>query len=331
MPDFREEAKRYIEAGFSVIPVNERKNPSIPKWGLYQVRVMTDKEIEKYFSDCFGIALLCGGKWGVVAIDFDLKYDLTGNVYDRYKEIVPNELLKKMYVQTTKNQGYHFAFKAPNTRMFGNEKLASRQTTAYERDLTYKEAFNDPETRDKAYKIMYNDKSRVLIETRSGNKEAAGGYILVAPTEGYKRIFGKIQQISEEEYDILMDAARELNEVRDLHNKSKNYNFDNDWEISPFDDFNETGDIVQVLMDNGWVVIDENSRNVRFKRPGQVHSASSALYDKERRIFNCFSTSTEFDTGKGYNPIGVFAMLECDNDLSETYKKLIDLDYGKNK
>jgi hypothetical protein len=61
MPDFREEAKKYIEAGYSVIPVNERKNPSIPKWGLYQIRVMTDNEIDKYFANCFGIALLCGG------------------------------------------------------------------------------------------------------------------------------------------------------------------------------------------------------------------------------------------------------------------------------
>ena len=189
--NFIDTAKAYIKQGFSVIPVNSRKNPSIPKWGLYQVRPMTDSEIEKYFKDCYGIALLCGGKSRVVAIDFDLKYDLTGTLFNRYKELVPNKLLKKMYVQTTMNGGYHFVFKAPKSKLFGNEKLASRGTTPYERDKTYKAAFRDPETRDKATKVAYNDKSRVLIETRSGNEKAAGGYVLVYPTVGYKKCIWK--------------------------------------------------------------------------------------------------------------------------------------------
>ena len=331
MPDFRKIAKQYIDAGFAVIPVNARKNPSIAKWGIYQIRTMTDKEIEKHFINTFGIALLCGGRWRVVAIDFDLKYDLTSTVWDRFKELAPTELLKKMFVQSTMNDGYHLIFKAPSTRLFGNEKLASRYTTAYERDVTYRESFNDPKTRDIASKIAYNDKSRILIETRSGSIEAAGGYVLICPTEGYSKIYGKINEVSEEEYDILMNTARQLNEVINLHSKEKNYSFDSEWELTPFDHYSAEGDVVQLLVDSGWVIIDETSRNVRFKRPGQVHSNSSALFDKDSRIFNCFSTSTEFHTTKGYNPVQVFAMLECDNDLTETYKRLIDLDYGKTK
>ena len=122
-----------------------------------------------------------------------------------------------------------------------------------------------------------------------------------------------------------------MNEVRDLHTKEKNYSFDSEWETTPFNHYSAEGDVVQLLVDSGWVIIEENSRNVRFKRPGQVHSSSSALFDKESRIFNCFSTSTEFDTTKGYNPVHVFTLLECDNDLSEAWKRLIDLDYGKIK
>jgi hypothetical protein len=331
MPDFRDRAKKWIEKGYSVIPVNSRKNPSIPRWGVYQTRTMTNDEIEQYFKDTFGIALLCGGKWGVVGLDFDLKYDLTETLFERYKEIVPKEILKKMFVQKTKNDGYHFIFKAPASRMFSNQKLASRYTTAYERDRTYREAFADPETRDKATKIAHNDKSRILIETRSGSKEAAGGYVLISPTEGYSRVYGSIKTINEEEYDTLMNAARQLNEVRDLHSRSKNYNFETKWVVDPFEHYNEEGDIIELLIDNGWTVIEESGKNVRFKRPGQVHSNSSALYDKDRRIFNCFSTSTEFEPTKGYNPVSVFTMLECDNDFSLTYKKLVDLGYGINK
>src|SRR5690606_5045467 len=149
------------------------KQPAISRWGVFQITAMTNEEVEKYFKDCWGIALLCGGKWRVVGLDFDLKYDLTGTLFNRFKKELPKELLKKMYVQTTMNKGYHFVFRAPNTRLRGNQKLASRATTPYERDETYRDAFDDPKTRDKATKIAHGDKSRVLIETRSGTKEVA--------------------------------------------------------------------------------------------------------------------------------------------------------------
>ena len=329
MPDYRKQAKQFINAGYSVIPVNSTKNPSIPKWGLYQVRVMKDEEIERYFKDCYGIALLCGGPWRVVGLDFDLKYDLTGTLWDRYKKEIPKEILEKMYVQTTKNKGFHMAFKAPSEKLVGNEKLAARGTTAYERDETYREAFNDPETRDKATKIADKDRSRVLIETRSGSNKAAGGYIVISPTEGYKKVFGKkINEITSEEYDVLFDVARSFNEVKHLENRDKNFSYNEDWEVSPFEHYNQEGDVVEILVENGWKIIGQNAKSVRFIRPGQVTSKSSALFDLEKRIFSCFSTSCEFDVTKSYNPVGVFNLLECDNDFSECYKKLVNLEYG---
>lgn len=328
--DYRKQAKQFIDAGFSVIPVNETKQPAISRWGVFQITVMTNEEVDKHFKDCWGIALLCGGPWRVVALDFDLKYDLTETLFDRYKKEIPKELLKKMYVQTTMNKGYHFAFRAPATRLRGNEKLASRSTTAYERDQTYRDAFDDPNTRDKATKIANNDRSRVIVETRSGSKDVAGGYILVSPTPNYNKVYGKIQEITEEEYDLLMDTAKRFNEVRDLQ-KDKKANDNIDWEITPIDHYNEEGDIVQTLLDNGWGVVDETNKNIRFKRPGQTHSNSSAWFDKGRRTFVCYSTSCEFDTSKGYSPFGVYALLEHDNDFSSAYHALVNLEYGIKK
>ena len=327
MADYREVARKYKESGFTVIPVTPRKNPTLHKWGIWQTRQMTDNEIDKHFKNCWGIALLTGNESAVICLDFDLKYCLRGDTMERYKELIPNYLLKKMYVQETMNGGIHFAFRVPENCLGNNAKLAARGTTAYERHQTYIDAFNSEDTREKATKIANNDRSRIIIETRD-----SGGYFLISPTPGYKRVYGKINLISEEEYNLLINAAISLNEVRDLYIKDKNYKFaEDEWKVNPFDDYNLNADVVQLLVDNGWEIIFETPRNVRFKRPGGAHSASSALFDKESRIFNVFSTSTSFDVNRGYNAVGVYAELECDNDMSLCFARLIELEYGTKK
>ena len=37
---------------------------------------------------------------------------------------------------------------------------------------------------------------------------------LISPTKGYEKIYGKISEITEEEYHILMQTAREFDEIR---------------------------------------------------------------------------------------------------------------------
>jgi len=66
-----------------------------------------------------------------------------------------------------------------------------------------------------------------------------------------------------------------------------------------------------------------------LKRAGNPKSGSSALFDTDTRVFNCFSTSTNFDVGRGYSPTDVFTLLECDNDLSIAFRKLIAEGYGE--
>lgn len=320
-------AKKYSRSGYSVIPVTSEKVPAIRDWSTFQVRTMTEVECEKYFKDCFGIALLCGGSKGVTGLDFDIKYDLTGDLFERFKEEVPKKLLKKMYVQSTKNGGYHMLFSC--SKVEPNQKLASRYTTCYEKDWTYKEAFKKEETRDIALKIAINDKSRVLIETRGGKEKVSGGYVLMAPTPGYEKLYGSIEEITEEEYDILLSTARLFNEVIEVKKDPKKEKYKTDWVISPFEDYNERGDILQILYQNGWEEVSSAGNSVRLKRPGGSASKSSALFDIETRIFNCFSTSTLFDVSRGYTPTDVFAELECNGDLSMAFRKLIDLDYGE--
>lgn len=326
MTDFIKLAKAYTTAGYSVIPVGTNKIPTIKGWRDFQKRVMTEEECEKHFEKAHGMALICGGEHNLTALDFDLKYDNSGDFMERYKSKIPKELLKKMSVNRTQSGGYHWIFSCPDVTE-GNQKLACRFTTADEKHQTYMEHFENPLTKIKALKIASNDISRVLLETR-----ADGGYILIPPTKGYTHVYGKISTITKEEYDILIYTAREFDEIRKIDKKDSSRNIHNDvWKVSPFDDYNQKADVVHLLEMNGWKVIgNKYSKNIRFKRPGKS-SASSALLDTTTKIFNCFSTSTSLDSTKGYNPSSLFIHYECNDDTGLAYKKLVEMDYGIKK
>jgi hypothetical protein len=330
MNDFRDLARQYIKNNLWVIPVNANKQPSIKNWKDLQTRPMSEIEIEKYFKKCFGIALLCGGKPKVELIDWDLKYDLSGDFYDRVKKDIPDEIKRKVFLQSTKNKGFHWIYKLEEISMSGNQKLACRYTTAYEKHQVYLEHFKNPINRDNAMKIAINDSSRVLCETRGGTIDFCGGYGLIAPTNGYEVIYkpeGGLQTLTVEEHEFLMNTIRSYNEVSEI-SLVKNKNYDNvDWKLSPFEDYNDRGDALNLLFECGWEEIGKTGKSVRLKRPG-ANSGSSGLYDLDTDIFNCFSTSTRFNTTKGYNPSGVFIELEADGDNSIAFKKLIKQGFG---
>lgn len=326
MTDFIKLAKAYSKEGYSVIPVGTNKVPTIRGWREFQNRVMTDEECELHFKNAYGMALICGGKNKITALDFDLKYDFSGDLIERYKSRIPKTLLKKMFVQKTQSGGFHFVFSCPKI-VEGNQKLASRFTTADEKHRTYMDHFENPITKSKALKIASNDISRVLIETRG-----EGGYILISPTRGYEKVYGKISEITLEEYEFLLNTAREFDEIRKVDKKDSRRNIHNDkWKVSPFEDYNNRGDVVRLLESNGWSAVGGlYGKNIRFKRPGKS-SPTSALLDTYTKIFNCFSTSTSLDNSKGYNPSSLFIHYECNEDVGEAYKKLVDMGFGIKK
>lgn len=320
-----EVAKKYSESGFSVIPVSISKIPTIKEWRKYQNKPMTSNECEKYFKDAHGIALICGGYHNLTAIDFDLKNDITGDLFERFKERVPRNILEKMYVQKTQNQGYHFVFKCKTVEP--SQKLANRLTTVEEKHKMYMEYFEDPLTRNKALKIAQNYNTLVTIETRG-----EGGYILIPPSKGYEKVYGTIQEISTEEYNILLESAREVSESGKIIKKDSRYKqCESEWKVTPFEDYNIQGDVISLFFSHGWTEVKGGgTKNTRLKRPGRS-SSSSALFDNDSRVFTCFSSSTEFDTNRGYTPVDIFSLLECNGDIGETFKKLIELGYGVKK
>lgn len=328
--DYRELAKVYLKKGYTLIPVGADKQPTI-NWTKYQKRHITEEEIEKYFKDCYAVACLTGGPNGLECLDFDLKYDLSGDLMDRVKNSCDPEVLEKMYVQKTKNGGFHWVYKTDVS--MPNSKLASRNTTAYERHQTYLDNFNNASKRDIATSAAFNDKIRVLIETRGGivdnGVKVSKGYFLISPSPGYEYVFGKINKISDSERDSLVEVCRSFNEVFRAH---KNFNRDKTMssEGNPFTEYNEKGDALKLLFEHGWSEAFNNnprSKSIRLVRPGNPDSKSSALFDTESKKFNVFTTSTIFDSNETYNPVDIFIELECNGDTKEAYVKLKELGY----
>ena len=320
-------ALAYAKRGFSTIPVDANKQPAIFSWNKYQTRPMLEFEIMEHFNkkNVHGIALLTGGVNKITAIDFDLKYDLTEDLFNQYKRKIPVKLLKKMRVHKTINDGFHFVFQCDTIE--GNQKLAQRETSDAELKVNLKEALGEGKGLREAMEITLRDKIRVLIETRGGEATKSGGYVVIPPSKGYSNVAGTLQKITPEEYDILLSAAREFNTyvtpnrklARDQAGMSKNGN-------SPFDNFNEKGNVLSILLQNGWSEVRQYNSDVRLKRPGQTHSKSSALYDTNTMLLNVFTTSSVFDVGY-HTPSDVFIMLECNADVKLAYKRLIELGY----
>ena len=296
-------AKKYYQSGLSIIPIGEKKLP-IGSWKKNQTEL-----IEPAFTSCIGIGIVCGKvSGGVECIDIDSKYDLTGNLFDNYKNLIneiDKDLLKKLVVQSTPSGGYHFVYRCETIE--GNKKLANRHTTEAEKAENPK------------------DKIRVLIETRG-----EGGYFMVAPSNGYKVIYGDLNQISilsALERETLLACAKSLNEVFEFVKPNKTYLKVLSENVSPLDEWNKRGDVLTLLENEGWVVTFNMGAKYYLLRPAGDGTHSSD-WNEEMRIFYVWTSSTEFQPNKGYNASQVLAKLRFNDDFSECAKWLLKEGYG---
>lgn len=305
-------AKRYIKSGISIVPTDDNKRSIVP-WKKYQSELASDTELEQHYNDpkAKGIAVICGQVSGnLEVIDIDTKYDITGTLYKEYTSSIAEHdsaLLDKLLIIQTKSGGYHFYFRCESIE--GNQKLAQRHCT------------------DEEKKYNPNVKVQVLIETRG-----EGGYVVAPPTEGYKTIQGKnIPVISLDEREMLLELARSFNQVfAEPQRQSQPIGEQSKYSTSPFEDFNARGDAEMILLNNGWTFIYERGGKRYYRRPGKTEGISGDYWVK-KKWFSVFTTSSQFEAGKAYNPAAVFCMLEANNDWKKCYETLIEHNYGLKK
>ncbi len=311
----------YNDAGFAILPVKTNKKPDIETWTRYQETKPSRSEIRGWFNgskpNTTGVAIISGKVSGSIeGIDIDAKYDLTGSLMEDFcglvKEHLP-ELFPKLVIAKTVNKGFHILIRVPTEAIEGNQKLASR-----------------PATSDEA---ASGDKIKVLIETRG-----EGGYFVAAPTVGYEwaqGTFKEIPLITSKERDTLFTIAKSFDKTPvktapGEKTEQKAYAAASG-EVSPFDDYNARADVPKLLTTHGWIHVYQRGESIHYKRPGTTDSVTSANFHTGLRIFYVFSTSTEFEAGRGFNPVQVFAQLEHGGDYSAASRALYADGYGSRR
>ena len=174
-----EKAKAYLKAGLSVLPANRaQKRPCLPRWSEFQTRLPTEPEVGHWFAGLHdAICIVCGEVSGNLEV---IDFDNHGELFPKWKEAIPGDLLAKLVIEQTPSGGYHVAYRCKEP-ISGNMKLAQG-----ERD----------------------GKMVTLAETR-----AKGGLVLCSPTEGYELRQGDyaaLPVLSLEERISLRDAAKAL-------------------------------------------------------------------------------------------------------------------------
>lgn len=263
------------------------------------------------FSQGDSIALIAGSVSGnIEMIDFDLKYDITGCLYDNYCQMVRDHdehLLDKLVIQKTQNNGFHFFYKCEVIDK--NLKLARRPATIEEQGK--------------------GEKIKVLIETRG-----EGGYVLVAPSKGYQIVQGdifNIPTITVEERSLLFECAKNFNEMMDVFSPKKSDTPKNPDDLTAFDDYNKRGDVDALLQKHGWTLVRSKKDKAYYKRPGTSDSKTSGNFDHEKNWFSVFSTSTEFKEETAYLPYSVYAILEHKGNFTKAAAALYRQGYGIQK
>lgn len=305
-------AYRYISNGICVIATDNEKR-SCKIWDPYKDRIITIEEAEKLFElpHAKGLAIVCGPPSGnLEVIDIDTKYDLTGTLYDDYMQAIKDNdegLYNSLLVIQTISGGYHLYYRCEVIAT--SKKLARRPTEEFE-------------------KKNKDDLVRCLIETK-GYK----GYVLAPPSKGYAIVRGEvIPTITPDQREILWELARTFNQLVEepvRSNTSRGYNA-KEYGLSPFEDYNNRGDVVALLEKHNWKVISETNEKVVFRRPGK-DIGTSGNYNKIKKWFSVFTTSSIFEPEKAYQPYAVYAVLECDKDFKVAVKKLLAEGYGEKR
>jgi replicative DNA helicase len=299
----KEKAKEYLKAKLSVIPTQESKLPALSTWKPYQSQRIEEEEVEALFSgtNVKGLAIVCGAISGSLeVIDVDTKYDTTGTLWDELSSLIEDnlpELYSSLVIAQTKNGGYHLYYRCSS--IAGNLKLATKAN------------------------------KEVLIETRG-----EGGYVIAPPTLGYSYKQGNpsnIPNITTEDRNILFSIAKSFNELEAIKPKVKKtasttYNSTG---LSPFEDYNNRGDIIALLESKGWKVVNQRGERINLLRPGSTDSKTSGNFHTGLGVLRVFSSSTEFSPDKGYSRSQVFSLLECREDNKLAYRRLLEMGYGE--
>jgi hypothetical protein len=310
-----ETAQSYRRAGLCVLPaIAAEKRPALRQWKEYQHNIPAREDVEKWFAKAKAVCLVTGAASSNLEM---LDFDMAGEMFEPWKHLVESEapgLIEKLVIERSPSGGHHVAYRC--SEVPGNLKLAQRTiVTPDDKSATICGKKYQPRKVGEHYEVIVT-----LIETRG-----TGGLFLCAPSPGYEREQGsldKLTLISDAERNILIDAARVLNErVPEVARTDVIV----DESGRPGDDFNARGDVPALLRQHGWTLAKPGA-NEYWRRPGKDECWSATLKD---RVFYVFSSNAApFEPDRAYSPFSVYVMLEHGGDYSKAAAALRAQGYG---
>jgi replicative DNA helicase len=323
-----QEAQAMLLERLTVIPVGNDKRPSLPtaaphngKWGYYLANSLQAEDIPRDFSEprTTGLGILAGlPSQGLEIVDVDTKYDISGSLWDDLQRAISDNLpglLERLVIAKTVSGGRHLLYRCSEIPIPGNLKLAQRPGSPAELE-------KDP-----------NDKQKVLIETRG-----QGGYAVGWPSPGYELIQGgyhSIPLITAPEREQLLAICRSFHELEEPQPQAQARELPREPSpssegLSPWEDYNQRGDVVALLEQHGWHKKNQSGHRVYLLRPGKeiFTPEQSGNYHTELRTLRVFSSSTQFRTDVAYSPFQVYTELECRGDYKLAARRLRELGYG---
>ena len=285
-------ASSYAHAGLSVIPTTADKRPACA-WKTFTERIMSDRELEANFARAEGLGIVCGKVSGNLEL---LDFDDGGSAFEPWFCSIPEYLAKRLVVEQSPSGGKHVYYRVANGYAVpGNRKLAMKAD------------------------------GHVLVETRG-----EGGFVKCAPSKGYELMSGDflhVPTVSPIEENILIDAAVALDErKKEVDNSPLHLPPTPDLSATPWDDYNERGDLAALLETHGWKRT-KSGDNEHWERPGKDEHSTSATWNGT--VFYVFSSNAcGFEPNKGYNKFSVYAILECGGDAKEAARRLRSQGYG---
>lgn len=296
-------AQDYIAHGLSIHPTQADKRPDfrhVPTWQVYQETVIPADQVERLFSSAVGIGVISGPVSGdLEVIDVDTKNSASKTLWADFNQLLLDNLEPAVYkslpIETTKSGGKHIFYRC--------SAISSSVKTAKGAD------------------------GRGIIEIR-GN-----GYVQATPSPGYSMDQGsltEIPQITPDQRDIIISAVMSFNEITEVEGpeRQKYTRQKPGTGLTPWDDYDENGDIIGLLEKHGWSYVSAKGNRIYVLRGGGSTSKTSGNWCTKQKLLYLFSSSTEFKAGEGYTASAAFALLECGNDFSLSARRLREAGYG---
>lgn len=310
-------AKRYIDAGLSVIPIvaDGTKRPRVV-WDPYKDRLATDDELRSWFAGtAAGIAIVGGIVSGnLERIDFDHP-----GIYDEWRDLCRacgyEDLESRLVlVRTPRHQDcYHLYYRCED-EVEGNQPLARRQVGTDERGRPIIKA---------------------IIETRG-----EGGYTLAPGSPAqchdtgreYELVRGDLTQIpvlTVDQREALLEMARSFNAYVPAERTRGTVAAEGDTS-RPGDDYNARGPWRDALTAVGWTCAGRRGEVEYWRRPGKKRGISATWnYLDSQTLYVFSSNATPLEVNASYTPFGLVTTLEYSGDYGAATRALGKQGYGE--